>query len=63
VNKVGRRNIVIGVTAVCGLSGILINLVPNTIGSAVLYVTTLAGIVVLGLYTAIAVALFPTHLR
>ncbi|KAL0881358.1 hypothetical protein ABMA27_001235 [Loxostege sticticalis] len=63
VNKVGRRNIVIGVTAFCGVCGILVNLVPNTIASAVLYVAFLQGYLVVGLYTAISVAIFPTHLR
>ncbi|CAG9787448.1 unnamed protein product [Diatraea saccharalis] len=63
VNKVGRRNLVMVITALCGASGILVNLVPNTIASAVLYMVLLTGIIVVGLYTAIIVALFPTHLR
>ncbi|CAH0399015.1 unnamed protein product [Chilo suppressalis] len=63
VNKVGRRNLVMVITAVCGTCGILVNLVPNTIASGVLYVLLLVGIIVVGLYTALAVALFPTHLR
>lgn len=63
VNKAGRRNIVLVLTSVCGVSGILVNLVPNVIGSAVLFVILLQGIIVLGLYTAIAVSLFPTNLR
>lgn len=52
-----------GVAAVCGIAGILVNLVPNAIGSAVLFTVLLMGIVGVGLYTAIAVAIFPTHLR
>ncbi|KAL0831768.1 hypothetical protein ABMA28_001307 [Loxostege sticticalis] len=63
LNLVGRRNMVIIITSVCGVSGIIMNLVPNTIASGVLYVVLLMGLVVLGLYTAIAVALFPTDLR
>ncbi|CAH2085861.1 unnamed protein product [Euphydryas editha] len=63
VNRVGRRNIVIFVTALCGISGILVNLVPNAIGSAVLFFILLIGIVIMGLYTAMAVAYFPTYLR
>ncbi|CAG9580136.1 unnamed protein product [Danaus chrysippus] len=63
INRVGRRNVVICVTAFCGLAGILVNLVPNAIGSAVLYIVFLIGLVALGLYSAIAVALFPTYLR
>ncbi|XP_075975995.1 arabinose-proton symporter-like [Anticarsia gemmatalis] len=63
INTVGRRNIAMIVTSLCGISGILVNLVPNVIGSAVLFAIMLLGIVSLGLYTAIAVALFPTHLR
>lgn len=63
VNKVGRRNIVIAMTALCGVSGIVVNLVPNAIGSGVFYIILLMGIVVVGIYTAIVVALFPTHLR
>ncbi|XP_028161215.1 synaptic vesicle 2-related protein-like [Ostrinia furnacalis] len=63
LNTVGRRNMVIIITAVCGLSGVIMNLVPNTIASAALFLVLLMGLVVLGLYTAIAVALFPTNLR
>ncbi|KAL0831770.1 hypothetical protein ABMA28_001309 [Loxostege sticticalis] len=63
VNKTGRRNIVLVLTAFCGVCGILVNLVPNTIASAVLYVAFLQGYLVVGLYTAISVAIFPTHLR
>nr|XP_032515777.1 putative transporter svop-1 isoform X1 [Danaus plexippus plexippus] len=63
INRTGRRNVVICVTAFCGIAGILVNFVPNAIGSAVLYIVFLIGIVALGLYSAIAVALFPTYLR
>lgn len=51
------------VTAVCGTSGVLVNLVPNAAASAALFVLQLMGIVTLGLYTAMCVALFPTYLR
>ena len=54
---------VLVVTGLCGVSGILVNLVPNAIGSAVFFVVLTLGVVVIGLYTAIVVALFPTHLR
>lgn len=54
---------VIGVTAACGLCGVAVNLVPNTVASASLFIVFLLGIMVVGLYTAIAVAIFPTHLR
>lgn len=54
---------VLVVTTLCGVSGILVNLVPNAIGSAALFVVLSLGVVVVGLYTAIIVALFPTHLR
>ncbi|XP_059054538.1 probable metabolite transport protein CsbC [Achroia grisella] len=63
VNKTGRRIIVIAITAVCGLCGILVNLVPHAIISVVLFGVFLLGILVIGLYAAIVVALFPTHLR
>ncbi|XP_028161185.1 putative transporter svop-1 [Ostrinia furnacalis] len=63
VNKLGRRNLVIIGTAFCGVCGILVNLVPNTIASATLYILFLQGFLVVGLYTAIGVAIFPTHLR
>ncbi|XP_063893868.1 synaptic vesicle 2-related protein [Helicoverpa armigera] len=63
IGKTGRRNMVLVVTTLCGVSGILVNLVPNAIGSAVLFVVLSTGIVVIGFYTAIIVALFPTHLR
>ncbi|XP_047025983.1 putative transporter svop-1 [Helicoverpa zea] len=63
INKVGRRNMVIIVTGVCGVCGILINLVPNAYGSVVLFAIFSTGIVVVGFYTAITVAIYPTHLR
>ncbi|XP_049871232.1 synaptic vesicle 2-related protein-like [Pectinophora gossypiella] len=59
----GRRNMVIVLAAVFGLSGIVVNLVPNAYGSAFFFILFLNGMLLLGLYTAIAVALFPTHLR
>ncbi|KAI8421221.1 hypothetical protein MSG28_008284 [Choristoneura fumiferana] len=59
----GRRNTAIGVTAFCGVCGILVNLVPNAIGSAILFAGFLLSIIVIGMYTAMCVALFPTHLR
>ncbi|XP_045449418.1 putative transporter svop-1 [Melitaea cinxia] len=63
INRVGRRNMVIIVTSLCGASGIIANLVPNAIGSAILFFIFLIGIVTTGLYTAMAVAYFPTYLR
>ncbi|KAJ2947315.1 hypothetical protein O0L34_g17028 [Tuta absoluta] len=63
VGKFGRRNMVMVVASVCGLSGIIVNLVPNAIASMVFFIIFLMGILLLGLYTAISVALFPTHLR
>ncbi|CAB3227011.1 unnamed protein product [Arctia plantaginis] len=60
---VGRRNISIAVIILCGVSGILVNLVPNVYGSAVFLAIMTMAIVVIGLYTAITIALFPTHLR
>ncbi|XP_037303168.1 uncharacterized protein LOC119193633, partial [Manduca sexta] len=63
VNKVGRRNLVMMISALCGICGILVNLVPNAYGSIVLFGIFSVGIIVLGFYTAIIVALFPTHLR
>ncbi|CAH2085859.1 unnamed protein product [Euphydryas editha] len=63
INRVGQRNIIMFVTALCGVCGILINLVPNAIGSAVMFIVFLVGVVTYGLYTAMAVALYPTYLR
>ncbi|KAM3956302.1 synaptic vesicle 2-related protein-like [Aphomia sociella] len=63
VNKVSRRNMVMVTTSVCGLCGILVNLIPNAIASIIFFGISLLGVLVIGLYTAIVVALFPTHLR
>ncbi|CAF4817446.1 unnamed protein product [Pieris macdunnoughi] len=63
VNKVGRRNMVIIITTVCGLCGIVVNLVPNIFVSGILFMVFMAGFIVISLYMAMAVALFPTHLR
>ncbi|XP_063540124.1 solute carrier family 22 member 11-like [Cydia strobilella] len=63
VDKAGRRNTAMAVASVCGLSGVLVNLVPNAIGTAVLFAVFSLGGVTSGFYTAIAVALFPTRLR
>jgi hypothetical protein len=63
VERIGRRYTVMVVTSVCGASGVLVNLVPNALASAGLFVLLLMGIVALGLYTALSVALFPTYLR
>ncbi|CAH2085860.1 unnamed protein product [Euphydryas editha] len=63
IRRVGHRNIIIFVTALCGVCGILVNLVPNAIGSAVMFIAFLLGAVTYGLYTAMAVALYPTYLR
>ncbi|XP_049870520.1 putative transporter SVOPL [Pectinophora gossypiella] len=63
VNYGGRRNTVMVLASVSGVSGILVNLVPDAVGSAVFFVIFLMGLLLLGLYTAISVALFPTHLR
>ncbi|XP_068622788.1 niacin transporter NiaP-like isoform X2 [Battus philenor] len=63
VNRVGRRNMAIIITVVCGLSGIVTNLVPNAYASAIFFVIFMISILNMGLYTAIAVHIFPTHLR
>ncbi|XP_039750875.1 putative transporter svop-1 [Pararge aegeria] len=63
VDFTGRRNLVMLVTGLCGICGILVNLIPNAIASGVMFLIFLIGIVTSGLYTAIAVALFPTSLR
>ncbi|KAF9820699.1 hypothetical protein SFRURICE_006721 [Spodoptera frugiperda] len=60
---VGRRNMVLVVTTLCGVCGILVNLMPNAIASAIFFAIFLQGVVVIGLYTAIVVAIFPTNLR
>ncbi|XP_028161173.1 solute carrier family 22 member 21-like isoform X2 [Ostrinia furnacalis] len=63
VSRVGRRNLAMAITAVCGASGVLVNLVPYSAASAALFVLQLMGIVVFGLYTAMCVAFFPTYMR
>ncbi|CAH0723973.1 unnamed protein product, partial [Brenthis ino] len=63
VDRFGRRNMVMFVTSLCGVCGVLVNLIPNAITSAVMFMVFLNGIVTYGLYTAISVALFPTYLR
>ncbi|KAM3956304.1 synaptic vesicle 2-related protein [Aphomia sociella] len=63
VNKAGRRNTVIVISAFCGICGIVVNLVPNATASIVLFIVYLMGMMLIGLYTAITVALFPTPLR
>ncbi|CAG9135969.1 unnamed protein product [Plutella xylostella] len=63
VNRTGRRNMVIFGTSAVGLCGVVTNLVPNAYGSGVLFVCFCLGILAHGLYTAMAVALFPTSVR
>ncbi|XP_053605975.1 uncharacterized protein LOC128672698 [Plodia interpunctella] len=63
VDRVGRRNTAMAITAFCGTCGILVNLVPGALASLLLFGLYLMAMMVLGLYTAISVALFPTHLR
>uniref|UniRef100_A0A2A4JMQ7 Major facilitator superfamily (MFS) profile domain-containing protein n=1 Tax=Heliothis virescens TaxID=7102 RepID=A0A2A4JMQ7_HELVI len=63
IHKVGRRNMVIIVTALSGICGILVNLIPNAYASLIMFAIFSSGIVVIGFYTAITVAIFPTHLR
>ncbi|KPJ14130.1 Synaptic vesicle 2-related protein [Papilio machaon] len=63
VNRVGRRNMAMVVAVVCGLAGIITNLIPNAYASIAFFVIFMLGILIVGLYTAIAVALFPTSLR
>ncbi|CAG4933557.1 unnamed protein product [Parnassius apollo] len=63
VNGVGNRNLVICVTVVCGISGIIVNLIPNAYASVVFFMIFLSGALVSGMYVAIAVKLFPTPLR
>ncbi|XP_013137724.1 PREDICTED: putative transporter SVOPL isoform X2 [Papilio polytes] len=62
INRVGRRNMAMAVALVCGLAGIITNLIPNAFGSAAFFVIFTLGILIVGLYTAITVALFPTNL-
>ncbi|KAI8421227.1 hypothetical protein MSG28_008289 [Choristoneura fumiferana] len=61
VNRAGRRNTMMVVVPVLGLCGILVNLVTNTIGTLILFGGFLLGYIVMGWYTAMAVALFPTQ--
>ncbi|RVE44303.1 hypothetical protein evm_011027 [Chilo suppressalis] len=63
VGRFGRRNMVMIITLISGGSGMLVNLVPNSVASAALFVLQLLGIVVIGLYTALCMTLFPTRLR
>ncbi|XP_045767301.1 putative transporter svop-1 [Maniola jurtina] len=63
VNYTGRRNLAMFMTALCGVCGIVANLIPNAIASGLVFFIFLLGVVNIGLYTAIAVALFPTALR
>ncbi|CAK1579005.1 unnamed protein product [Parnassius mnemosyne] len=63
VNRVGYRNMVICVTIVSGTSGVIVNLIPNAYTSAFFFMIFVTGVLVTGMYMAIAVTLFPTHLR
>ncbi|GBP21560.1 RNA-directed DNA polymerase from mobile element jockey [Eumeta japonica] len=63
INRVGRRNMVMAIALVAGACGVVVNLVPHVVGGVVLLAVFKLGILVVGLYTAITVALFPTHLR
>ncbi|XP_068620340.1 solute carrier family 22 member 11-like isoform X2 [Battus philenor] len=63
VNRTGRRNMSMAVAAVAGAAGVLSALVPNAYASVALLFVFMTGVVSSGLYAAIAVALFPTHLR
>ncbi|XP_013137725.1 PREDICTED: putative transporter ZK637.1 [Papilio polytes] len=63
VDRVGRRNMAMVVAVVCGLAGIVTNLIPNAYASAAFFILFMLGILIVGLYTAMAVALFPTNLR
>lgn len=63
INATGRRNMAMLVAGVCGACGVLVNLIPHAVASGVVFFVFLLGIVNSGLYTAIAVALFPTSLR
>ncbi|XP_068622772.1 putative transporter SVOPL [Battus philenor] len=63
VNRLGRRNMAIILTIVCGTCGIVTNLVPNAYASAAIFIVFMVGILVFSLHSAIAVVLFPTHLR
>lgn len=63
LDRTGRRNMTIATTSIIGLCGLLVNAVPSAVASAALFAGFLLGIMTLGLYTAMCVALFPTHLR
>ncbi|CAK1579067.1 unnamed protein product [Parnassius mnemosyne] len=63
VNRVGYRNMAICFTVVCGVSGIMVNLIPNAYASVVFFMIFMTGALVTGMYVALTVALFPTHLR
>ncbi|CAK1579009.1 unnamed protein product [Parnassius mnemosyne] len=63
VNRVGYRNMAIYFTVVCGMSGIVVNLISNAYASVVFFMIFMAGVLVMGMYVALTVALFPTHLR
>ncbi|XP_013192846.1 uncharacterized protein LOC106136750 [Amyelois transitella] len=63
IKRVGRRNLVIIITSVCGVCGIFVNVIPNAIASASLFTVQMVGMICTGYYTAIAVSLFPTAVR
>ncbi|XP_061704217.1 uncharacterized protein LOC133515690 [Cydia pomonella] len=63
VGRFGRRNSVTGLVLVCGASGALAAAGPPATLGVALYAGLVVGIIVVGPYTAIAVSLFPTHLR
>ncbi|CAB3235221.1 unnamed protein product [Arctia plantaginis] len=63
IDFVGRRNMVMIIFVLCGGSGILVNLVPNIIAGAMLFIFMLMGVVIVGLCTTICVDLYPTNLR
>ncbi|XP_063628651.1 synaptic vesicle glycoprotein 2C-like [Cydia splendana] len=63
VGRYGRLNSVMGLVLVCGSSGALAAAGPPAAVGVALYAGLVVGIIVVGPYTAIAVSLFPTHLR
>ncbi|CAB3227013.1 unnamed protein product [Arctia plantaginis] len=63
INFVGRRNMTMVMFLASGVSSILVNLVPHTIGSAALFIFMSMGGIVYGLCTSICVDLFLTNLR
>ncbi|CAG9135960.1 unnamed protein product [Plutella xylostella] len=63
VNYTGRRNLVIFLTLALGVCGVATNLVHNAYGSGVLFLIFCFGLVINGLYLAMAVAFFPTSVR